>query len=169
VSSLDLSRLAPADAEVALRSFPRRYRAELASGPDDDSADELANRVGPGGMSALDVTADVTRTWGLLDAEMVRTLTLDDAVLHPAVSDPSRRHWDAPTAETVDDALDQLDHEATGLVESMRLATNAVDWTRTASVAGGGTISALDLLKEAVRVGADGLEQVQRILVAVRR
>ncbi len=169
MSSLDLSRLAPADAEVALRSYGRRYRAELAGGPDDDRADELANRIGPDGVSALDVVSDVTRTLGVLDAELRRTLTLDDVVLHPAVSEPSLRHWDAPASDTVDEALDLLERETGGLVDTMRLATTAEDWTRTGSVAGGGAVSALDLVKEAVRVGAEGLDRVRLVLASVRR
>ena len=66
MSSLDLSRLSAGDAEVALRSFGRRYRAELHPVGDDDRIDEIATRVGPDGESALDVVSDVTRTLGLL-------------------------------------------------------------------------------------------------------
>jgi len=168
MSSLDLSRLSPSDAEVALRSYPRRYRAELQPVAGDDRADELAARIGPHGESALDVVSDVTRTFGLLGAELHRTLTLDRPVLHPAVADASLRHWDTAAPEHVDEALVLLDHEVDALVEVARSVTDADEWTRRGSVAGGGSRSALDLLKEAVAVGAAGLDRVRAILTAVR-
>jgi hypothetical protein len=167
VSSLDLSRLSPGDAEVALRSFGRRYRAELRPVPDDDRTDELAGRLGPDGESALDVVSDVTRTLGLLGAEMRRTLTLDRPVLHPAVADGGLRHWDAPAPDSVDDALRLLDAELDDLLDTTGLAANGDDWTRQGTVADGGSRSALDLLKEAVRVAADGLDRVRAVLAAV--
>jgi hypothetical protein len=168
VSSLDLTRLSPGDAEVALRSYGRRYRAELKPMADDDRTDELAARLGPDGSSALDVVSDVTRTLGLLSSEIHRTLTLDEPVLHPAVADPSARQWDAPAPESVDEALTLLDHELDTLLEAMGAATTPEDWARTAPVAGDGRRSALDLLKEAVRVGAEGLDQVRAVLASVR-
>ena len=168
MSSLDLSRLSPGDAEVALRSFGRRYRAELTPVGDDDRIDELAARLGPDGDSALDVVSDVTRTLGLLGSEMRRTLTLEEPLLHPAVADPGARHWDVPAPESVDEALTLLDHELDALLIAMGDATAAEDWARTAPVARDGRRSALDLLKEAVRVGADGLDRVRAVLAAVR-
>ena len=168
MSSLDLSRLSPGDAEIALRSYARRYRSELTTVADDDRIDEIAARLGPDGESALDVVSDVTRTLGLLGSEIHRTLTLDEPLLHPAVADPSARHWDVPAPESVDEALTLLDHELDSLLGAMGDATMAEDWARTAPVAGDGRRSALDLLKEAVRVGADGLDRVHAVLAAVR-
>jgi hypothetical protein len=168
VSPLDLSRLSAGDAAVALRSFGRRYHAELLPVGDDDRIDEIAARLGPNGESALDVVSDVIRTLGLLGSEIHRTLTLDEPLLHPAVADASARHWDVPAPESVDDALTLLDHELDALLEAMGAAESTDDWTRTANVAGGGTRSALDLLKEAVAVGAGGLDRVRAVLASVR-
>jgi hypothetical protein len=168
MSSLDLSRLSAGDAEVALRSFGRRYRAELQPVGDDDRIDELAARLGPDGESALGVVSDVTRTLGLLASEIHRTLTVDEPVLHPAVADASARRWDVPPPESVDEALVLLDHELDDLLRIMGEAGNTDDWTRTGTVAGGGTRSALDLLKEAVRVGSDGVDRVRGVLASVR-
>ena len=168
MSPLDLSRLSAGDAEVALRTFGRRYRAELHPVGDDDRIDEIASRLGPDGESALDVVSDVTRTLGLLGSEIHRTLTLDQPVLHPAVADASLRHWEVPPPASVDEALTLLDHELDAVLDTMGAAGNADDWTRTGTVAGGGTRSALDLLKEAVRVGADGVDRVRVVLASVR-
>jgi hypothetical protein len=169
MSSLDLSRLTPDDAQVALRSFPRRYRAELAPGPVDDELDELAARLGPGGESALDVVSDVTRTWGLLGHELRRTLTDDEPMLHPATLDRSKRRWETPSAGSVDEALELLGHESDELVDVIASVGTVEDWARSAPVAGGGSTTALDLVKEAVRVGAEGLDRLDLVLTAVRR
>ena len=112
--------------------------------------------------------SDVTRTLGLLASEIHRTLTLDEPLLHPAVADASARHWDVPASESVDEALALLDHELDALLETMSEAGSTDDWTRTGTVAGGGTRSALDLLKEAVRVGSDGVDRVRAVLASVR-
>ena len=164
----DLTRLGPGDAEVALRSFVRRYAAELLAVPGDDRGDELAARLGPAGESALGVVSDVTRTWGVLGHELHRVLTLDDPLLHPAAADPRQRHWDTAPPDTVDEALTLLGHEVDALLDVMAGVTSADEWTRKGEVAGGGTLSALDLVKEAVRVGAEGLDRVRDVLAAVR-
>ena len=169
MAGLDLSRLTPEDALVALASFPRRYRAELAPVPDDDRADELAARYGPDGVSALDVVSDVTRMWGLISHELRRVLTEDRPALHPAVTDADRRHWDMPPPETVDEAMALLGHEANQLTEAIRTYPTAEDWARRATVVGGQEITALDLVREGIRVGADGLARTAEVLVAVRR
>ncbi len=166
--SLDLSRLAPDDAVVALRSFPRRYRDELVPIPDDDRIEEFATRLGPDGESALDLVNDVVRTWVLLGQELRRVLTTDQPTLHPAVTDPSRRHWDTPGPDSTEDALALLERQSDDLVEMVTSVSLADDWARTAPIAGGGSLTALDLLREVVRVGAEGLARVHTVLEAVR-
>jgi hypothetical protein len=168
VAGLDVSRLTPEDGLVALASFPRRYRGELAPVKDDDRADEMAARYGPKGISALDVVSDVTRTWGLLGHELRRVQTQDDPTLHPATFDASARHWDTPAPDTIDEALVLLGAEADDLADAIRTYPTAQDWARPATVAGGRAVPALDLVREAVRVGADGLGEVTDTLAAVR-
>ena len=165
----DLSHLGPQDAVVAFRSYPRRYAAELEGFAGDDSPDELAARVGPDGVSALQIVSDVTRTWGVLGGALDQVLHHDDVVLHPAITDPRQRHWDAAAPDTVDEALVLLGHEAEALAGLVTGVLSASDWTRSGAVAGGGTVTALDLVKDAVGVGADGLATVRTVLAAVRR
>ena len=62
-----------------------------------------------------------------------------------------------------------LGHEADELAEAIRSYPTAEDWARPASVAGGARITALDLVREAIKLGADGLAQVAETLAAVRR
>ncbi len=172
MASPDVSRLTPSDALVALASFPRRYQAELAPGTGDDEAieraDERAARYGPDGVSALDVVSDVTRTWGLLSHELRRVQTLDDPTLHPGAMDASARHWDTPAPDSTVEALAMLGHEADDLARAIRSYPQAQDWARPATAVGVGPVTALDLVREAVRVGADGLSRVAATLAGFR-
>jgi hypothetical protein len=165
----DVSRLTPQDALVALASFPRRYRVELSPVAGDDRADELAGRIGPSGVSALDVVSDVTRMWGLISHELRRVQTEEAPTLHPAVTDADRRHWDTPAPDTLEESLTLLGHESDQLAEAIRTYPTAQDWARPATVAGGSRLTALDLVREAVKVGADGLGQVSEILATLDR
>ncbi len=169
MSGLDLSRLTPEDALVALASFPRRYQAELSPVAGDERADELAARLGPDGVSALDRVSDVTRTWGLLSHELRRVQTESDPTLHPAALDPGVRHWDTPAPDSIDEALVLLGHEGDQLAEAIRAYPSAQDWARPATASGGAAVTALDLVREAIRVGAEGLSAVTETLAAVRR
>lgn len=167
MSSYDLSSLSPADAVVALRSFPRRYREVLRPIDDDESIDEMAQRLGPDGRSALEVAVDTVRTWAL-QREALRQIQLADTpVVHPAVLDPAERHWEIPADDDVASVVAQLADGATDLADDIERVPSG-DWTRHANAAGGRSISALDIVREAVRVGRDDLDEATRILTAVR-
>jgi hypothetical protein len=165
---VDLSRLAPADASAALRSYGRRYRQLLAPIADDDDVEELAHRVGPEGRSAIEITSDVTRTLVLLH-EAERQITVHDTpVLHPAVLDRTQRRWDTTPPERLDDVLDLLADTTSSFADDVdRVSADA--WNRAGTIAGGGAVTALDVVREAVQVGRDGLDAVTRTLAAVRR
>ncbi len=169
MTGLDVSKLLPPDALAAIRSYPRRYRSELAAFEGDDSIDELAARVGPDGESAIQIMSDVSRTWTVLAEALRQTLTSDDAMLHPAVLDPAQRSWDTPPSESLDDVLAVLEHAADTLTERMASVSSLDDWNRRAAVAGGGEVSALDLVRSATVVGSDGLAAVRTALAAARR
>ncbi|MGZ4709236.1 MAG: hypothetical protein ACXWBN_10895 [Acidimicrobiales bacterium] len=169
MTGLDVSKLLPPDALAALRSYPRRFRQEVASFEGDDSIDELAARIGPDGESAIQILSDVARTWTVLAEALRQTLTSDDAVLHPAVLDPAQRSWDTPPSDSLDEVLTELDHAADDLVERMASVSEISDWNRRAAVAGGGEVSALDLARSAVVAGHDGLDAVRAALTAARR
>jgi len=165
--AIDLSRLSPGDAVTALRSYPRRFRVALAPVDDDENLEELAHRKGPDGVSAVEATAGTLRTWRILADALQQIRVSDTPIVPRAVVDPAERHWEAPVEETVASVLDQLELQATELAEAAA-AFSGDQWTRSADVSGGGTVTALDVVKEAVRVGHDGLDVVERTLSSVR-
>lgn len=168
MSSYDLSSLGPADAVVALRSFPRRYHDALRPIDDDEHVDELATRAGPDGRSALDLVVDTIRTW-TVQREALRQIRLADVpTVHAAVVDATQRHWEAPVRDTLDDALAQIADEATALADEVD-RTSGGSWTRTATATGGASITALDVVRDAVRVGRDNLVAAERVLDSLRR
>ena len=61
-------------------------------------------QVGPDGQSAVEITADVVRTWTVLREALRQIQVSDTPVVHAAVVDPSERHWESPVRETVAEA-----------------------------------------------------------------
>ncbi len=163
----DVSNLAVPDAIVALRSFGRRFRATVLPLTDDPSLEELAERVGPDSVSALDIVVAVTNTWVLLGQALRQVLVDDDPVVPPGVTDRHARVWDPLPRAEVDHELVRLDGEADVLADAAD-AVSSRDWHRTARVAGGSTIEAIDLIREAVRVGGQGLADAEAAIRAAR-
>ena len=86
--------------------------------------------------------------------------------LHPAVTESAARSWKSHPTETLESVLDQVDDIANSLADAIAAMPSA-DWSRPATVAGGGTTTALAIAQEAVHVGADNLREIQRILAAL--
>jgi hypothetical protein len=168
MTGLDLSHLSGPDAAVAMRSYGRRFRQAILPLDDDPDAEELAQRIGPDGHSALELVVDTTHTWVLLAQALHQVVVQDGPVLHPGVLDAHERVWDGPPAVSLHDALTRLEDEAGALAEAIE-HIHSPDWSRTATVAGGAAVTALDLAKEAVRTGADNLRLVVSTLASVRR
>ena len=83
------------------------------------------------------------------------------------MTDRTQRAWDAEPPDSLDDALALLTDEAeTFAAEIERVATG--DWTRAGDVAGGGEVTALDVVRDGVQVGHDGLDDVAATLASVR-
>jgi hypothetical protein len=167
MSELDLTRLSPKEAAVALRSYPRRYRELLQPVAGDDNAEEIAHRIGPEGRSSIDIVSNVTRTFVML-GEALRQITVNPTpIVHAAVVDPTQRQWDAPPPERLEDALALLRDEATALADAVeRVPVDAL--SRTGNAAGGESVTALDVVRDAVRTGHDGLVDIEATLRAVR-
>jgi len=162
----DAHPVAPGDAAVALRSFPRRYRS-LVLPVVDPVVEARANQLGPEGVSAVDVVGDTVRTW-LIQREALRQTQIHDFPLfHPAVIHAGERQWHTPVLEGADAALTQLEELAVELAEDVA-GIRGDAWFRSGRIAGGESVTALQLLDAAVTVGADNLRRIERTLAAIR-
>ncbi len=158
----------PRDAVVALRSLGRRWRALFAGLGDDETPDDLAHRPGADGWCALDHALHATRTISLLGRAVEQALVEDDAVLHPAVGDASQRVWERRAAAGVDDALDELVHEADRLADRVEHVP-AQQWQRRARVAGqDADVGPLEVLWDAVDTAVADLRGAEATLREVR-
>ena len=167
MSADDLTRLMPNDAIAALRSFPRRYREALAVAPDED-LEELGHRAGPDGRSAFDAVIDTTATALTMEQALRDLFHRDEPVLHPSVTDPTRREWHPPSGVGVGDSL-QLLADACRDLAQLAVRAPSRDWTRPGRVAAGPTVQAIDVVREAVRVGSANLRAAEHAMRHARR
>lgn len=111
---------------------------------------------------------DAVGTLTLVERALSQVLLSDDPALHPGVLDPSQRHWDQPPGLAADTLLDMLDDQCVDLAEAVD-AVAQTDWTRPGHLADGAPLTALDLAREAVRVGADNLRRLETTLASLSR
>lgn len=166
MSGLDLSRLSPADAAAALRSFDRRFRA-AARPIDDPAVDAWAHVPGPDGHSALDHVAAAGRTLTLMHHALRQVRTHDEPYLEEAVMDADARTWAmAPGDLEVElAALGDVSAAMADLVD----ATPASDWIRTGRAPGPIAVDAMDIVREAVRSGVSHLGAAELAMTEARR
>ncbi len=156
----------PADAIVALRSLGRRYRELFAQISEHGDTDEVAQRNGSDGHSALDHVVAASRTITFLGRALELLLIEEDPVLHPAVLDVAAREWPSSTA-AVDERVSELAWEADALADQAA-RVSAQDWTRHARVAGHDlNVSAGHVLWDAVDSAIGHLRAAARTLVEV--
>jgi len=154
----------PADAAVAMRSWPRRYRSELLP-VDDPIVEARAVTIGPHGRSATDIAADTVRSLTLLERALHDVLLGETPTLHPAVLDRSGRHWDAAVAETPQAVLDQLDDRSASFAGAIE-RTAATEWSRSGTCSGR-SVTALELVGEAVDTAAVNLRLMTALLASL--
>lgn len=107
--------LTPADAAVALRSFPRRFRAVFARPNDADERfdpDEVARRPATDGQSAVDHLASAIA--------LVRAA--GETARHRDRSDPDDSSVDS--SRPIGGLLDELDESATGAASEVESVPN---------------------------------------------
>jgi hypothetical protein len=148
----DADHLSPSDAAVALRSFSRRFAAlleppEEGPRPSDDAAAIEAAVLAHAAAAARAITDAGTA--------MSRILIEDT----PAVPEPGTDTPVAGTGERDDDAIERLRAAAFAVAEQAD-QTSGRTWTRAGSRAGR-TVTALDLLHEAVHAGAHHLRAAE--------
>lgn len=155
-----MATISPGDAEVALRTFPRRWRALLGSlDPDDPDTDALLRRPGPDGASALDCVARAAAVLEAADGHVRRTVTSERPVLS-AVAAPST------TTPDLEEELARIDRAAPALAVTVgAVATGDLD--RRAELAGR-ELRLRDLIAGAVDDVAGLLRNAERALRAAR-
>jgi hypothetical protein len=164
---LDYDTISPSDAEVAIRSYPRRYRNALA-GALEDEADEglLRRRPDPSTWSALEYTVHVADLFEFFAGAIRRMYDESEPTI--AMWDPDER----AAAEHYGDAdpratLDRLDAAAAALVAALE-RVDPEGWSRTAEFPFGSR-SILQMARNAVHEGSHHLRDVERVLDAARR
>jgi hypothetical protein len=147
--------VAPSDAAVALRSYPRRYRGVLVRPDNEDRPDDVVRRPAADGWSALDHTAHVTAS--LSDgSEALRLVFISDS---PPVAYTPERRVDA--AGTVDAVLEGLAAACAGAADQVERVSGE-DWDRTGTLPDGTTVTALDIARYLVHEGVHHLRGAER-------
>ena len=154
-----MAPISAADAEVALRTFPRRWRALLGSlDTDDPDTAALLDRPGPDGSSALDCARRAAVALEAADGHVRRTVSADRPTLDPPPQ---------PGGGTLEDALARIDAAAPALAATVAgVATGDLD--RQAEL-GGRTLRLRDLIAGVVDDVAGLLRAAEQALRAARR
>lgn len=147
--------MTPADASVALRSYPRRFRAVLVRLDDDDRADEVVRRPASDGWSALDHAAHAAVSFAAV-AEALRLASFEELPLVALA--PERRE---SSAGSVEDVLAALENGAGRAADAVDVIKGA-DWERRARLGEDSDVSALDLARHAVHEGVHHLRGAER-------
>jgi len=153
----------PSDAAVALRSYPRRFRAVLVR-PDDEEGADVVRRPASDGWSALDHAAHAARS---IEAatEALRKISFLDA--DPLVAYEPERQVDAGPNDDVLAAVQTACEAAAAQVDRLRGA----DWDRRGRLGEGEPVIALDVARHAVHEGVHHLraaEEAVRQAVSAR-
>jgi hypothetical protein len=156
----------PADAVVALRSLPRRYRGLFAGLAEDESPDALARRVTGDGHSALDHIAAASRSLTTAHRTLDQVLVSDDPVLDPVDTDTHEREAEMQPGGSLDERLAELQSDAERLADRSQ-HVGASDWARTGR-RGDTTIAASDVVWEAVDEAVARLKAAERTLSEAR-
>jgi hypothetical protein len=136
--------LTPPDAIAAIRSLPRRFRATVMPTPEDMPTPDAVG-------VALDAAGRAAQELDAIGAQLRRVLVNDIPDLAapppPAAGDPST-------------ALDRLTAAANGVAE-LAQSQPASAWVRTGR-RDGSSVTAADLLREAVDAGVTELRTAER-------
>ena len=151
-----MAPLSPGDAEVALRTFPRRWRA-LLGGLDEDDPDTAARlqRTGPDGRTAVGAASEAAAILEVAEGQVRATLRSERPSLPPG---------DEPSPATLDEALDRIEAAAPALAATVA-GIAADDLDREADLAGT-TVTVRSLVADVVERVAGLLRAADRALHA---
>lgn len=163
---LDWSSISPGDAEVAVRSFPRRWRAALGAFGEDEDADALVRRrPEPSSWSAIEYACHLRDVLELYEGHVRSALVEDRPMIASAdveASAEERRYREQDLTTVLDELADRC-----GRLASTLDGVAADDWKRSA-VRDGEEISVLWMARHAVHEGSHHLRDAERVVNAVR-
>lgn len=153
--------MSPADAAVAARSYPRRYRALLVR-PDEDDPEIVHRRPAPDQLSAVGHTARAAADISAA-ADALRRISIDDG---PEVALEGTAPSDAagPTSRDVLADLDSAASSFASAIETLR----GDEWRRSGHLAGGDDVGAIDVARHGVHAGIHHLRAAERALAGAR-
>lgn len=162
--SVDVSRLSPADAAVALRSFPRRFRAALTElGDGADGPEDPLRRPGPGGYSSLQHADRTGRALAAAGEALHQVAVQERPSLPAAAADSAACPWAEDARLGVEPVLAALASESNALADAVSGYPSA-EWERVGELEGRRELTALDLVRRAVQTASDGLRAVEAAL-----
>jgi hypothetical protein len=163
---LDYDTISPRDAVLAVRTFPRRYRALLTHfDPDEDVDDVIRRRPAPGVWSALEYTAHAAEVLDLLAPTIRQIVNETNPHLYFFDSDAQaaeKSYNDWPLLR----ALGDLESACADLSSAIEFVDPA-DWNRTGTF-DWGEREAIDMARNAVHEGAHHLRDIEKVLTQVR-
>ncbi|MGH9183558.1 MAG: DinB family protein [Acidimicrobiales bacterium] len=164
---LDPDTIAPTDAVVALRSFPRRWRAALSpADAEEDTEAGLRRRPEPSTWSALEHAGHVGEVLAAADDRIRRVLVSERPEL-PPVGDPDERVRAAGYNDRdVGAVLDALASGADRLARTVEGVPHD-GWQRT-GWRDGQELTVLWMARDAVHEGSHHLRDAGRALRAAR-
>jgi hypothetical protein len=166
---MDLSKLAPSDAVVALRGLERRYRGLFAGLGEDESPDDVGQRLAPNGWSALEHIVAAAWAISACGRGLKAVLAQDKPLLDPSEIDPVLRPRPGTPTGTIHERLAELGIEANEVADVAEHVP-AKDWDREGLLDDGSSrrVSALDLVRSAVDTGVTHLKGAEYVLQEVR-
>ncbi|MDQ6617015.1 MAG: hypothetical protein M3083_20285 [Actinomycetota bacterium] len=153
----DTSRVSPSDANVTVRSLPRRFAEAFDRA---DSPDDLVRRPPEGGLSPLEHAAWTAEALEAIGSALGRVLVAGDPQVElPPVNPPGATGGGGGDPAAV---LARLGDAARSLADAMADG-HGQDWSRTGRTPSG-NVSALDIARLAVRIGVEHLRAAEEEL-----
>jgi hypothetical protein len=158
-------QLQPGQIAAALRSFPRRYGAQLArlspAAHGTESAPAEPDDAAAVALVASTVESMRRRGAGLREIVVLGHVTVDAGVFDDAgAAETSRRTHRGQSAIEI---VEQLTAVVNGIAEVVD-AASARDWNRAANRSDGRELRAIDVARDAARIGGERLRQLEHLV-----
>ncbi|HEX9548241.1 MAG TPA: DinB family protein, partial [Acidimicrobiales bacterium] len=158
----------PSDVATTLRSFPRRFRAALRPPGDSDEGrtdDALHRRPADGGLSAIEHAAWTATAIAQVNEAFRQVIIEDNPLIDlPPIDVPAPVEGGSDSVDAVDARVEAAGEPLANAIANV----HGTEWTRTARV-GDQQITALDVVRHAVRLGVEHLRAAELTVAQVVR